>query len=93
MLTGSQRVIIYTPVVLSSKFIASEMVGREVEYLRNHVANVPLLEKSMPSILLHCDSQTTVHIAKNKAYNGKSRHICQKYQVICNLIIFGFNLS
>lgn len=43
----------------------------------------------MPSILLHCNSQAVIHIAKNKAYNGKSRHIRLKHHVVCSLIKFG----
>lgn len=52
------------------EFIALEMDDREAEWLRNFVADVPLWEKPVQSILLHCDSQAAIYITKNKTYNG-----------------------
>ncbi|KAL0381105.1 UNVERIFIED_CONTAM: hypothetical protein Sangu_0174800, partial [Sesamum angustifolium] len=56
------------------EFIALELVGQEVEWLRNLVGNIPLWGSSVP-ISLHCDSQAAIGIAKNYAYNGKRRNI------------------
>ncbi|XP_074313571.1 secreted RxLR effector protein 161-like [Silene latifolia] len=74
---------------IESEFIALELAGREVEWLRSLVADIPLWQKPVPSVPLHCDSQSAIHVAKNKAYNGKSRHIRLRHNIVCNLIKFG----
>ncbi|XP_074318487.1 uncharacterized protein LOC141655300 [Silene latifolia] len=71
------------------EFIALELAGREAEWLRSLVADIPLWPKPVPSVPLHFDSQSAIHVAKNKAYNGKSRHIRLRHNIVCTLIKFG----
>ena len=35
---------------------------------------------------MHCDCQATILIAKNKAFNGKNRHIRLRYEVVKQLL-------
>ncbi|KAK9714495.1 hypothetical protein RND81_06G098800 [Saponaria officinalis] len=74
---------------MESKFIALELAGREAEWLRSLEADIPLWPNPVPSVMLHCDSQSAIHVAKDKAYNGKSRHIRLRHNIVYNLIKFG----
>ncbi|KAL0333030.1 UNVERIFIED_CONTAM: Retrovirus-related Pol polyprotein from transposon RE2 [Sesamum calycinum] len=65
------------------EFIALELAGQEVEWLRNLVGHV--WGSSVP-ISLHCDSQASIGIAKNYAYNGKIRHICIRHDAVKELL-------
>jgi len=60
---------------MESNFVALELVGRNVEWLIELVADVPLREKSAPLLSLHYDNQASIVVAKNKFHNGKRRHI------------------
>ena len=46
----------------------------EVEWLREHLMDLPVVEKPMPAILMNCDNQTVivkVNIAKDNAKSSK----------------------
>jgi len=58
-----------------NEFIALEMVGSEAEWLKNFLANIPVGMKPTPFVLIHCDFQWTITLARNKNYNGKNIHI------------------
>ena len=70
---------------MESEFIALELAGSEAEWLRNFLANIPLGIKPTPSVSMHCDCQAAIAIAKNRAYNGKNRHIRLRHNVIKQL--------
>ncbi|KAK4400305.1 Retrovirus-related Pol polyprotein from transposon TNT 1-94 [Sesamum angolense] len=70
---------------IESEFIALELAGQEIEWLRNLVGDIPLWGSSVP-ISLHCDSQTAIGIAKNYTYNGKRRHIRLRHGVVKELL-------
>ncbi|XP_060200797.1 secreted RxLR effector protein 161-like [Lycium barbarum] len=52
------------------EFIALELVGQEVKWLRNLLADVPLWGRQASPVSLHCDLQAAIGIAKNSVYNG-----------------------
>ena len=62
----STRQTIIARSTMESEFVALEMVGSEVVWLENFLANVPLGMKPTPSISMHCDSQLVIIVAKNK---------------------------
>ena len=39
-----------------------------------------------PSVSMHCDCQAAISIAKNKALNGKNRHIRLRREVVKQLL-------
>ena len=39
-----------------------------------------------PSMSMHCDCQTVISIAKNKAFNRKNRHIRLRHEVVKQLL-------
>lgn len=58
---------------MESECIALELVGREAEWLRILLAEVPLGSESTAPIRMHCDSQAAaIGVAKNSVYNGIS---------------------
>ena len=40
----------------------------------------------MPLICIHCDSQYAISITQNNIYNGKSRHIRRRHNIIRQLL-------
>ena len=56
------------------EFIALELVGQEVKWIKSLLGDVPLWGTSV-SVSIQCDSQAAIGIAKNSVYNGKRRHI------------------
>jgi len=71
---------------MESEFVALELAGSEAEWLRNFLANIPLIKDVLPSVSIHCDCQAAIAIAKNKSYNCKSRHMKLRYDVIKQLL-------
>jgi hypothetical protein len=71
---------------MESEFVALEKASTEAEWLRNLFADIPLWDKPLPSIAMHCDSQATIACAKNKIYNGKKRHIRLRHNIVRQLI-------
>ena len=55
------------------------------------VEDIPRWSKPMPVIYIHCDSQSAIGRAQSNMYNGKSRHIRQRYnttkQLLSNRIV------
>ncbi|KAL0287063.1 UNVERIFIED_CONTAM: Secreted RxLR effector protein [Sesamum angustifolium] len=70
------------------EFIALELAGQEVEWLRNLVGDMPMWGSSIP-VSIHCDFQATIGIAKNYAYNGKRRHIRIRHGTVKELLMNG----
>lgn len=57
---------------MESEFVALELVGNEVEWLKNFLAYIPLVMKPTLLVLMHCENQSARAIAKNKTFNGKN---------------------
>ena len=64
------------------EFIALELAGKEAEWLRNLLADMPLWGRQDLPFSLHCDSHEAIGIAKNSVYNGKRRHICIRHSAV-----------
>lgn len=71
---------------MESEFIALELAGREAEWLRNLLAEIPLCRESCAPVSLHCDSQAAIGVAKNSVYNGKRRHIRVRHGIVKQLL-------
>lgn len=82
----SVRQTILTKSSRDSEFIAMELAGTEAEWLKNFLADIPISEKPTPSVSLHCDNQSAIVTAKNKTFNGKSRHIRLRHNIIRQLL-------
>nr|XP_033508315.1 uncharacterized protein LOC117273293 [Nicotiana tomentosiformis] len=71
---------------MESEFVALELAGSEAEWLRNFLANIPLIKDVLPPMFMHCDCQGAIAIAKNKSYNCKSRYMKLRHDVIKQLL-------
>ncbi|GJX44200.1 zinc finger, CCHC-type containing protein [Tanacetum coccineum] len=49
--------------------------GKEAEWLRNLIYEIPLWSKPISPISMHCDNAATLAKAYSQIYNGKSRHL------------------
>ncbi|GJY60873.1 retrovirus-related pol polyprotein from transposon TNT 1-94 [Tanacetum coccineum] len=86
---GSKKQTCITHSTMEAEFLALAAVGKEAEWLRNMLLDIELWPQPMPTISLHCDSQSTLSRAYNKVYNGKSRHISLRHAYIKELISNG----
>ncbi|XP_073119711.1 secreted RxLR effector protein 161-like [Henckelia pumila] len=74
---------------MESEFIALDKCAEEAEWLRLFLEDVSGWVKPMPSICIHCDSQSAIGRAQNNMYNGKSRHIRRRHNTIRQLLSIG----
>ena len=75
---------------MKSEFIALDKAGKEAEWLRHFLEDMPIWTKPMPLICIHCDSQSAISKAQSYMYNGKSRHIRQRHNTVRQLLLNGF---
>ena len=74
---------------MESEFIALDKAGEEAEWLRQFLEDIPIWPKPVPTICIHCDSQSTIGRAQNDMYNGKSRHIRRRHNTVWQLLSNG----
>nr|GEZ85123.1 zinc finger, CCHC-type [Tanacetum cinerariifolium]GEZ85759.1 zinc finger, CCHC-type [Tanacetum cinerariifolium] len=74
---------------MESEFVALAAAGKEAEWLRNLIHEIPIWPKLIASIFIHCDSATTLAKAYNQIYNSKSRHLRVRHSMIRELIMNG----
>ena len=67
---------------MESKIIVLATASEEASWLRSLLAKIPLWEKPLPAVLIHCDIITAIAKIKNRYYNGKRQHINQKHNKI-----------
>ena len=75
---------------MKSEFIALDKAGKEAEWLRHFLEDMPIWTKPMPLICIHCDSQSAISKAQSYMYNGKSRHIRRRHNTVRQLLLNGF---
>ncbi|PHU17025.1 hypothetical protein BC332_12720 [Capsicum chinense] len=71
---------------MKSKFIALDKVGEEVEWLWNFLEDILYWSKPMAPVCIHCDSQAAIGRAGSIMYNGKSRHIQRRHNIVRELL-------
>ncbi|GJX60684.1 zinc finger, CCHC-type containing protein [Tanacetum coccineum] len=69
--------------------LALAAAGKEVEWLRNLILEIPLWSKPIAPISIRCDSAATLAKAYSQMYNGKSRHLGVRHSMIRKLITNG----
>nr|GEU77185.1 zinc finger, CCHC-type [Tanacetum cinerariifolium] len=65
---------------IESEFVALVTAGKEAEWLRNLIHEIPIWLKPITPISIRCDSTPTMARAYSQIYNGKSRHLGVKGQ-------------
>jgi len=66
--------------------IALDTTTSEAEFLKNLLCDLLLLNKHIPPISMHCDSQVAISKVTNKNFNRKKRHLRVRHKSIKNLI-------
>ena len=67
---------------MEAELIALVSTSEEANQLRDLLYEIPLWEKPIPPILIHCDSTAAIGRVKNRYNNGKSRPIRRKHSVV-----------
>ncbi|GJS39471.1 hybrid signal transduction histidine kinase M [Tanacetum coccineum] len=60
---------------IESEFVALAAAGKEAEWLRNLILEIPLWSKPIVHIFIRCDSAPTLTKDYSQIYNGNSRHL------------------
>nr|GEW35691.1 hypothetical protein [Tanacetum cinerariifolium] len=81
---ASKKQTCITSSTMESEFIALAAVGKEAEWLRNLIHEIPICSKPIAPISVRCDSAPTR--AYSQIYNGKSRHLGVKHSMVRELI-------
>jgi len=67
----SKKQTILAQSTMESEMIALATASEEASWLRSLLAEIPLWEKPLLTVLIHCDSTATIAKIKNRYYNGK----------------------
>ncbi|KAL0453825.1 UNVERIFIED_CONTAM: Retrovirus-related Pol polyprotein from transposon TNT 1-94 [Sesamum latifolium] len=86
---ASKKQTCITNSTIESEFVALAAAGKEAEWLRNLIHEIPLWPKPISPISIHCDSAATLAKAYSQMYNGKSRHLGVRHSMIRELIMNG----
>ena len=78
---SKKQTIIANP-TMEAELIALASTSEEVNWLRDFFHEIPLWEKPIPPILIHCDSIDTIGRVRNRFYNSKSRLIRRKHSIV-----------
>ncbi|GKA60195.1 zinc finger, CCHC-type containing protein [Tanacetum coccineum] len=84
---ASKKQTCITGSTIQSEFVALVAARKEAEWLKNLLLEIPLWYKPIASISIYCDSAATLAKAYNQMYNGKSRHLGVRYNMIRELIM------
>nr|KAJ0199666.1 hypothetical protein LSAT_V11C600325220 [Lactuca sativa] len=79
----------YPFVLEESEFVGLSAAGKEADWLRNLIYEIPLWPKPISTISIRCDSAATLAKAYSQVYNGKSRHLGVRHSMILELIMTG----
>ena len=86
---ASKKQTCITGSTMESEFVALAAAGKEAEWLRNLVYEIPIWPKPISPISIRCDSTATLAKAYSQIYNGNSRHLGVRHSMIRELIMNG----
>nr|GFA35197.1 zinc finger, CCHC-type [Tanacetum cinerariifolium] len=69
-----------------TRYTSNPATGKEAEWLKNLILEIPLWSKPITPISIRCDSAATLAKAYSQIYNRKSRHLGVRYSMIRELI-------
>ena len=67
---------------MEAELIALVLASEEANQLRDLLHEIPLQEKPIQPILIHCDSTVTICRVRNRFYNSKSIPIRRKHSTV-----------
>nr|GEW86899.1 zinc finger, CCHC-type [Tanacetum cinerariifolium] len=83
---ASKKQTCITGSTMKSEFVALAAAGKEAEWLRNLIHEIPIWSKPIAPISIRCDSATTMARTYSQIYNGKSRHLGVRHSIVRELI-------
>nr|GEU83250.1 hypothetical protein [Tanacetum cinerariifolium] len=83
---ASKKQTCITGSTIESEFVALAAAGKEAEWLRNLIYEIPIWLKPITPISIRCDSAPTMARAYSQIYNGKSRHLGVRHSMVRELI-------
>ncbi|GJV38490.1 zinc finger, CCHC-type containing protein [Tanacetum coccineum] len=86
---ASKKQTCITGSTMEYEFVALAAAGKEAEWLKNLLLEIPLWVKPMAPISIRYDSAATLAKAYSQMYNGKSRHLGVRHNMIRKLITNG----
>nr|GEU40768.1 hypothetical protein [Tanacetum cinerariifolium] len=86
---ASKKQTCITGSTIEYEFVALAAAGKESEWLKNMLLEIPLWSKPIEHISIRCDSAATLAKAYSQMYNGKSRHLGVRHSMIHELITNG----
>ncbi|GJV32583.1 zinc finger, CCHC-type containing protein [Tanacetum coccineum] len=86
---ASKKQTCITDSIIEAEFVALVAAGKEAEWLRNLIYEIPLWPKSISPIFIYFDSAATLAKAYCQIYNGKSRHLGVRHNMVRELITNG----
>ncbi|GKB08968.1 zinc finger, CCHC-type containing protein [Tanacetum coccineum] len=86
---ASKKQTYITGSTTESEFVALAPAGKEAKWLKNLLLEIPLWVKPIAPISIRCDSAATLAKAYSQMYNGKSRHLGVRHNMIRKLITNG----
>ena len=78
----SKKQTIIANSTMEAELIVLASASEEANWLRDLLYEIPLWEKSIPPIVIYCDSTTAINRVKNRYYNSKLRPIRRKYSTV-----------
>ena len=85
----SKKQTILAQSTMESEMIALATASEEAGWLRGLLAEIPLGEKPIPAVLIHCDSTAAIAKIQNRYYNGKRRQIRRKHSTVREFLSTG----
>ncbi|GJT03628.1 zinc finger, CCHC-type containing protein [Tanacetum coccineum] len=82
---ASKKQTCITSSTMESEFVALAAAGKEAEWLRNLIHEIPIWPKPIAPISIRCDSAPTMARAYSQIYNGKSRHLGVRHSMVQDL--------
>jgi hypothetical protein len=71
---------------MEAELVALESASTEAEWLKELLMDLPMVDKPVPAILLHCDNQSVTTIVGNAKGNAKfSRHVKRRIKLVRHL--------
>ncbi|GJS30887.1 zinc finger, CCHC-type containing protein [Tanacetum coccineum] len=86
---ASKKQTCITSSTMESKFMTLAAAGKEAEWLKNLLLEIPLWVKAIAPISIRCDSVATLAKAYSQMYNRKSRHLGVRHSMIRELTTNG----
>nr|GEU79105.1 zinc finger, CCHC-type [Tanacetum cinerariifolium] len=83
---ASKKQTCITGSTIESEFVALAAAGKEAEWLRNLIHDIPIWPKPIAPISIRCDSAPIMARAYSQIYNRKSRHLGVRHSMVRELI-------